>query len=56
MLKAGKPQDVADYVKWLIDEVAGDGGYILANGAVLDDSTAENVHAMIDTCKEYGKY
>jgi hypothetical protein len=56
LLKTGTSEQVADYVKKLIDEVAGDGGYILANGAVLDDATAENVHAMIDTCKEYGKY
>ena len=56
LLKTGTPQGVSDYVKKLIDDVAGDGGYILANGAVLDDSTAENVHAMIDTGKEYGKY
>jgi uroporphyrinogen-III decarboxylase len=56
IMKTGKPQDVSNYVKKLIDEVAGDGGYILANGAVLDDSTPENVHALIDTGKEYGKY
>jgi hypothetical protein len=56
LLKAGTPEKVSDYVKKLIDEVAQDGGYILANGAVLDDSTPENVHAMIDTGKEYGKY
>jgi hypothetical protein len=56
MMKASSPQEIADYVKKLVDEVADDGSYILANGAVLDDSTPENVHAMIDTCKEYGKY
>jgi hypothetical protein len=56
LLKTGTPQEVSDYVKKLIDDVAADGGYILANGAVLDDSTAENVHAMIDTGKEFGKY
>ncbi|MBN2550214.1 MAG: hypothetical protein JXB15_13710 [Anaerolineales bacterium] len=56
LLKTGTPQEVSDYVKKLIDEVAQDGGYILANGAVLDDSTPENVHAMIDTGKAYGKY
>ena len=55
-MKTGTPEEVSDYVKKLIDDVAGDGGYILANGAVLDDSSAENVHAMIDTGKEYGKY
>ncbi len=56
LLKTGTPQEVSDYVKKLIDDVAADGGYILANGAVLDDSTAENVHAMIDTGKEFGEY
>jgi hypothetical protein len=56
LLKTGKPKEVIAYVKELIDEVASDGGYILANGAVLDDSTPENVHAMIDTAKAYGKY
>ena len=56
MLKAGTPQDITNYVKRLIDDVAQDGGYILANGAVLDDTNPENLHAMIDTCKEYGVY
>jgi len=56
MMKAGKPEEITEYVKKLIDDVAGDGGYILANGAVLDDSTPENVHALIDTGKKFGKY
>jgi hypothetical protein len=56
LLKAGTPQEVENYVKKLIDDVAQDGGYILANGAVLDDTTPENLHAMIDTGKEYGVY
>jgi hypothetical protein len=56
LLKTGKPEEVANYVKRLIDDVAGDGGYIMANGAVLDDTTPENLHAMIDTAKEYGVY
>ncbi len=56
LLKAGTPNEVANYVKKLIDDVAGDGGYILANGAVLDDSTPENVHALINTGKQYGVY
>lgn len=56
LMKTGTPQQVSDYVKKLIDDVAGDGGYIMANGAVMDDSTPENVHAMIDTGKDYGKY
>ena len=56
LLKAGTPQQVSDHVKALIDAVGGDGGYILSTGAVLDDAEAGNLHAMIDTCKEYGRY
>ncbi len=56
MLKAGTPQDVETYVKTLIDEVAQDGGYILANGAVLDDATPENLHTLIETGRKYGVY
>jgi hypothetical protein len=56
MLAAGTPQEIEDYVKQLIDEVGDEGGYILANGAVLDDSRPDNLHAMIDTGKTYGVY
>jgi hypothetical protein len=56
MLKAGSPQDIEAYVKGLIDDVAQDGGYILANGAVLDDTNPANLHAMIETGKKYGVY
>jgi uroporphyrinogen-III decarboxylase len=56
LLKAGTPQDVENYVKQLFDDVAQDGGFILSTGAVLDDATAENLHAMIDTGKTYGVY
>ena len=55
-MKAGTPQQVETYFTHLIDDVAQDGGYILANGAVLDDSTPENLHALIDTGKQYGVY
>jgi uroporphyrinogen-III decarboxylase len=56
MLKVAKPVEIREYVKRLIDDVAGDGGYMLATGASLDDAEAENLHAMIDTGKEYGQY
>lgn len=56
LLKAATPQVVADSVKELIDSVGQDGGYILSTGAVLDDARAENLHAFIDTGKQYGKY
>jgi uroporphyrinogen-III decarboxylase len=56
LLKAGTPQEVESYVKQLIDDVAQDGGYILANGAVIDDTNPENLHAFIDAGKKYGVY
>jgi uroporphyrinogen-III decarboxylase len=56
MLKAGTPAGVEDYVRRLIDEVGCDGGFILSTGAVLDDAQPENLHALIDTGKQYGVY
>ncbi|HEX9116368.1 MAG TPA: uroporphyrinogen decarboxylase family protein [Anaerolineae bacterium] len=55
-LMAGTPADVEAYVRKLIDEVAGDGGYIMSTGAVVDHVKPENMHALIDTCRKYGKY
>jgi uroporphyrinogen-III decarboxylase len=56
LLHTGTPEAVADYVKKLIDTAGKDGGYALATGAVVDHATVENLHAMIDTGKEYGAY
>jgi len=38
MLVTATPEEVRSHVKRLIDDVGGDGGYILCNGAVLDDA------------------
>jgi len=56
LLIAAKPEEVVAHVKRLIDDVGGDGGYILSTGATVDNAVAANLHAMIDTCKEYGVY
>jgi uroporphyrinogen-III decarboxylase len=56
MLHAGTPEQVAAYVKHLIDTVAVDGGYALAAGAVVDEAKPENLQAMFDTCKVHGVY
>lgn len=55
-LYACTPQQVADSVKKLIDECGYNGGYALGTALVLDHTTPENLHAMIDTAKEYGRY
>ena len=56
LLIAGKPEEVEAHVRRLIDDVGQDGGYILSTGATVDNAVAANLHAMIDTCKEYGVY
>ncbi|MGB4505453.1 MAG: uroporphyrinogen decarboxylase family protein, partial [Syntrophaceticus sp.] len=57
MLSYGTPEEVRDYCKKLIDEVAWDGGFIMdAAGVVQWDAKEENIRAMIETTREYGVY
>jgi len=56
LLTVGAVQDVKDYAKKLIDTAGKDGGFIMANGAVMDKVKTENLRAMIDFTKEYGVY
>jgi len=56
LMKTGKPDEVEEHVRTLIDKVAGDGGYILTTGASIDNAEPENITAMIAAAKRYGKY
>jgi uroporphyrinogen-III decarboxylase len=56
LLGLGTPKEVKDYCKKLIDIVGRDGGFIMANGAFFDEAKAENIKAMVEFTKEYGKY
>jgi uroporphyrinogen-III decarboxylase len=56
LLGLGTPNEVKDYCKKLIDTVGRDGGFIMANGAFFDEAKAENIKAMVEFTKEYGKY
>ncbi len=56
ILTAGTPQDVREYCKWLIDVIGKDGGYIMASGSSVDKAEPENLKAMVDFAKEYGRY
>jgi uroporphyrinogen-III decarboxylase len=57
LLSYGKPDEVRDFCKRVIDEVAGDGGYIFDAGAIMqDDTSVENLRVMTDTAREYGVY
>ena len=52
LLSIGKPEDVEAYCRKLIDEVGGDGGFILGSGcSVPADARPENFRAMIETGK-----
>jgi hypothetical protein len=57
MLSWGKPEEVRDFCKRVIDEVAPDGGYIMDAGAIMqDDTSPENLRVLTDTTREYGVY
>lgn len=57
MMHTRNADDIKKYCRWLIDTCAPGGGYILGLGSGLAgycDPT--NIHAIIDTAKEYGIY
>lgn len=54
LLSIGKPEEVEAYCKKLIDEVGGDGGFILCSGCEVPEAVKiENLKAMIKTGKTY---
>ncbi len=56
LLQIGSVQEVKDYCKKLIDTVGKGGGYILGPRSSTDEVKPENLKAMIDYTKEYGRY
>jgi len=57
LLGYGTPDEVRAYCKKVIDGVARDGGYIMdASAIVQDDAKVENMKAMTDFTREYGRY
>ncbi len=56
LLQTGTVQDVKDHCKKLIDVVGKGGGYILSPRSSTDEVKPENLKAMIEFTKEYGKY
>lgn len=55
LLHYGTKQQVIDEAKRLIDILAPGGGYIFSTGAGFDHAKPENVEAMFETVKTYGK-
>jgi hypothetical protein len=57
LLSYGKPAEVSDYVKMIIDKYAADGGFLIDTAGVLfADAKVENVRALVDTVNKYGVY
>lgn len=56
LLQMSDVEGVKKYCKWLIDVVGKDGGFVMGPGSVVDEVRPENLKAMIDFTREYGKY
>lgn len=57
LLSYRSPQEVRDYCRKVIDQVARDGGYIADAGAIMqNDTSIENIRAMTEFIREYGVY
>ncbi len=57
LLPLGTVDDIREGVKYLIDEYAGEGGFIFGASQIIQCNTPpENVAAMFDAAYEYGRY
>jgi uroporphyrinogen-III decarboxylase len=56
IMLTGSAQDVKEGCRKLIETCAPGGGYILSTSASMDYGSIDNLHAMMDAVKEYGKY
>jgi hypothetical protein len=55
LLEYGTKQQVIDRVKYLIDNCAAGGGYMLSGSASFEKVKRENFEAMFETARTYGK-
>lgn len=57
LLAHGKPEQVRERCKFIIENVARDGGYIMdASAIVQNDAKVENIRAMTDAARDFGIY
>jgi len=56
MIVTGKPEEVKEYCRHLIETVGKGGGFILSAGSVSDNPKLENLQAMMAAVREYGYY
>ena len=55
LLMNGKKEQIADHVKYLIDNCAAGGGYIIGMSHPLENIKRENLEVMFETARTYGK-
>ena len=56
LLQFGTKEQVVETCKRFLDQAMPDGGYIFRTSAGIDGGKTENVIAMFETVKEYGRY
>ena len=57
LLSFGKPEEVREFCRRVLSGVAGNGGYILDAGAIMqDDTSIENLRVLTETAREFGAY
>jgi len=56
VMVTGQPAEVKEHCRRLIDICAPGGGYILTASAYMDIGNPDNLRAMMEAAKEYGKY
>ncbi len=56
LVVTGDAKQTKEYCRKLIEVCAPGGGFILAGGAQVDEGNPDNLRAMLEAAKEYGKY
>ncbi len=57
LLAFGKPEEVKAKVRWLIETLGAEGGYLVDASAIMqNDATLENLRAMSEAGREYGRF
>jgi uroporphyrinogen-III decarboxylase len=57
LLSFGQPEEVREFCERVLREVAGNGGYILDAGAIMqDDTSIENLRVMTEVGRQHGGY
>ena len=56
LLTTGAPEEMDEYVRRLIEDVAGPGGFILGSGIVIDEARSDCMKAMIEAGLKYGAH